>query len=104
MFRFLISISLAWAALLGSSHAQTPKPAPATPEWVNAEVVKIDAPRNRITLKHERIASIKMDAMTMPFKVKDKALLDGRKSGDKLQVVVQELDGDLFVTHMRALP
>ena len=75
--------------------------ASASPEWVQAEVTRIDLARKRVTLKHAPIASIKMAAMTMPFKVKDAALLDGYKVGDKLQVVVQDIDGDLFVTQVR---
>jgi Cu(I)/Ag(I) efflux system periplasmic protein CusF len=75
--------------------------APASVEWVNAEVTKLDLARKRVTLKHERIASIKMDAMTMPFKLKDAALFDGYKTGDKLQIVVQNDDGDLFITQVR---
>jgi Cu/Ag efflux protein CusF len=39
--------------------------------------------------------------MTMPFKVKEVALLEGYKVGDKLQVVVKDIDGDLFVTQVR---
>jgi Cu/Ag efflux protein CusF len=73
-------------------------------EWVNAEITRLQLDRNRVTLKHERIASIKMDAMTMPFKLKDKALLDGYKVGDKLQVVVKNEDGDLFITQVRKQP
>jgi Cu/Ag efflux protein CusF len=75
--------------------------APVSPEWVNAEVTKLDLARKRVTLKHAPIASIKMDAMTMPFKLKDVALFDGYKVGDKLQVVVKNDDGDLFVTQVR---
>jgi len=74
---------------------------PAGPEWVNAEVTRLDLARKRVTLKHAPIASIKMAAMTMPFKLKEVALLDGYKVGDKLQVVVKNHDGDLFVTHVR---
>jgi Cu(I)/Ag(I) efflux system periplasmic protein CusF len=73
----------------------------ATPEWVNAEVTKLDLARKRVTLKHAPIASIKMDAMTMPFKLKDAALFEGYKVGDKLQIVVKNDDGDLFITQVR---
>ena len=75
--------------------------ASASPEWVHAEVTRIDLARKRVTLKHAPIASIKMAAMTMPFKVKEVALLEGYKVGDKLQVVVKDIDGDLFVTQVR---
>ncbi|MBS7806367.1 copper-binding protein [Variovorax sp. PCZ-1] len=108
---FLRGLALALLAI-SSAFAQTNAAKPATPaavaptaiEWVNGEITKLDAPRSRITLKHERIASIKMDAMTMPFKVKDKALLDGRKVGEKVQFAVRMDDGDLFITQMRAMP
>ena len=83
-----------------SPSSAAPKPAAAA-EWVHGEITRIDAPRKRVTLKHERIASIKMDAMTMPFKLKDVALIDGYKVGDKLQFTVTNDDGDLFVTQVR---
>ena len=75
--------------------------APASPEWVNAEITKLDLARKRVTLKHAPIASIKMDAMTMPIKLKDVALFDSYKVGDKLQFVVKNDDGDLFITQVR---
>jgi Cu/Ag efflux protein CusF len=109
MFSFFIR-GLAIALLaLSTAFAQTtpPKPAasaPAAIEWVSGEITKLDAARSRVTLKHERIASIKMDAMTMPFKVKDKALLDGRKVGEKVQFAVRVDDGDLFIAQLRSMP
>jgi Cu/Ag efflux protein CusF len=111
MNKRLIGSTLVAATLLSTLglQAQTPgKPvasnaptAPASPEWVNAEITKLDLPKKRVTLKHAPIASIKMDAMTMPFKLKDTALFDGYKVGDKLQFVVKSDDGDLFVTQVR---
>jgi Cu/Ag efflux protein CusF len=83
-----------------SSMAQTA----AQPEWINAEVTRLQLDRKRVTLKHERIPSIKMDAMTMPFKLKDIQLFDGYKVGDKLQIVVKNDDGDLFITQVRKQP
>jgi Cu/Ag efflux protein CusF len=83
-----------------SSMAQTA----AQPEWINAEVTRLQLDRKRVTLKHERIPSIKMDAMTMPFKLKDTQLFDGYKVGDKLQIVVKNDDGDLFITQVRKQP
>ena len=83
------------------STAPTKATAPASTEWVNGEITRIDAPRKRVTLKHAPIASIKMDAMTMPFKLKDVALIEGYKVGDKLQFTVTNDDGDLFITQVR---
>jgi Cu(I)/Ag(I) efflux system periplasmic protein CusF len=91
------ALALPWAA---SSFAQNA----ASHEWVNAEITRLQLDRNRVTLKHERIPSIKMDAMTMPFKLKDAKLFDGYKVGDKLQIVVKNDDGDLFITQVRKQP
>jgi Cu/Ag efflux protein CusF len=105
---FAAALSLAWDLqaqapnkLTTSTAAATAAAASASPEWVNAEITKLDLAKKRVTLKHGAIASVNMDAMTMPFKLKDTALLDGYKVGDKLQVVVKEDDGDLFITQVR---
>jgi Cu/Ag efflux protein CusF len=113
MKKLLFTASFAAIGILAalSVQAQTAaKPAvdksttSAAPEWVQAEVTKLDLARKRVTLKHAPIASIKMDAMTMPFKLKDAALFEGYKVGDKLQIVVKNDDGDLFVTQVRKQP
>jgi Cu(I)/Ag(I) efflux system periplasmic protein CusF len=72
-------------------------PAWATTEWVGGEVVKLDAARSKVTLKHAPIKSVNMAAMTMPFKVKDAGVLAGLKVGDKVRFEVLEHDGELIV-------
>jgi Cu/Ag efflux protein CusF len=74
----------------------------AATEWVAAEVVKLDPARSKITLKHAPIKSIKMAAMTMPFKVRDAALLAPLKVGDKVRFQVVEKDGDLVIEEIEA--
>ena len=110
IFLSLLAGLVALAMFSQRAHSQSAPPtnaaaakaaAATSAEWVNGEITRIDAPRKRVTLKHERIASIKMDAMTMPFKLKDVALIDGYKVGDKLQFTVTNDDGDLFVTQVR---
>lgn len=106
----ITAAALAAILCLPAGLQAQPAPKPATPaadtaspspEWVHAEVTRLDLARKRVTLKHAPIASIRMAAMTMPFKVQEVALLEGYKVGDKLQVVVKEIDGDLFVTQVR---
>jgi Cu(I)/Ag(I) efflux system periplasmic protein CusF len=100
----LLVIGSAWAQTTPQKTSAAPALVPSAIEWVNGEVTQLDAARSRITLKHAPIASIKMDAMTMPFKVKDKALLEGRKVGEKVQFAVRVDDGDLFLIQMRSAP
>ncbi|MBI2768153.1 MAG: copper-binding protein [Burkholderiales bacterium] len=91
MKRFVLGL-----ALLAAGHAW------AGAEWVRATVTKVDAPRSRVTLKHERIKSIRMAAMTMPFKVKDGAALQGLKAGDKVRFTVALIDDEPVVTAIEA--
>jgi Cu(I)/Ag(I) efflux system protein CusF len=74
-----------------------------TPEWVRAEVVKAEPERARVVLKHERIKSIAMEAMTMPFKVDKGVALARFKPGDKVRFTVAEKDDHLVVTAMEPL-
>ncbi|KQW38521.1 copper-binding protein [Rhizobacter sp. Root404] len=84
------------AALAGAS------PAWAATEWVRGEVVRLDPARSRITLKHAPIKLVKMAAMTMPFKVRDAALLEPLKVGDRVRFEVLEHDSELIVQAIEA--
>jgi len=83
--------------LLAAGPAATPATAPAV-TWIAGEVRRVDARQHTVTLRHERITNLDMDAMTMVFKAKDPALLDGLKPGDKLRFAADMIGGDLVVT------
>jgi len=74
------------------------------PEWVRAKVVRSEPERKRVVLDHGPIKSLPMEAMVMPFKVKDAALLARVKPGDKVRFTVAEQDGELVVTAIEAAP
>jgi Cu/Ag efflux protein CusF len=95
----LLAAALFWMGPLAPSHAQTP----AKPEVVRAQVVKVDAPRGKVTLNHAPIKSIQMEAMTMPFKVKDAAMLQKIKTGDKVRFSVAVEDDELLITRIEAV-
>ena len=44
-------------------------------QWARAEIRKIDPENSKITLRHEALTQLSMGAMTMVFRVDDKALL-----------------------------
>lgn len=101
--RFFIRMSL--AALLGlgtAAMAHAAKPAPESAEVVKAQVIKVDAPRGKITLKHAPIRSIRMEAMTMPFRVSDPAMLAPLKAGDQVTFSVAMQDGELVIMQIKA--
>jgi Cu/Ag efflux protein CusF len=72
----------------------------APPEWVAAKVVKVEPERSRVTLDHERIKSIDMEAMVMPFKVEKAVDLKGFKAGDRVRFQLANKDDHLVVQAM----
>lgn len=66
-----------------------------------AEVRKIDLDGGKITLKHGEIKHLDMPGMTMVFTVKDKALLDKLKAGDKVLFMAVKDDGRYTVTQIQ---
>ena len=59
----------------------------------DGEVRKVDKDANKITLKHGPIQSINMPAMTMVFQVKDPAILNKVKAGDRVKFQAEMLPG-----------
>jgi Cu(I)/Ag(I) efflux system periplasmic protein CusF len=66
------------------------------------EVRKIDKEAKKITLKHGDIKNLEMPGMTMVFQVKDAALLDKVKAGDKVMFTAEKADGGIVVTAIEA--
>ncbi|MES2280750.1 MAG: copper-binding protein [Pseudomonadota bacterium] len=97
--------ALAMVLMVGASFARaeasTASKATAQSERVRGEVIRIDAARSRITLRHARIKSINMEAMTMPFKVREANMLDALKPGDKVNFSVAIQDDELVITELR---
>lgn len=54
-------------------------------DMTDGEVRKIDKDAGKLTLKHGEIKNLDMPGMTMVFQVKEPALLDKLKVGDKVK-------------------
>ncbi len=99
----ICALAIAFAVALSTAvFAQDVKPdaaeakAASDADMTNGEVRKVDKEAKRITLKHEDIKSLDMPGMTMVFQVKDGALLDKTKVGDKVKFKVIK-DGNAYV-------
>ena len=68
----------------------------------HGEIRKIDKAAAKITIKHGDIPSIAMPPMTMVFGVKDPALLDVAKAGDKIRFDAAQEGGKYIVTRLEA--
>ncbi len=64
---------------------------------VDGEVRKVDMGSKKITLKHGEIKNLDMPPMTMVFQVKDPAMLEKVKAGDKVQFTVDNVNGAMTV-------
>ena len=73
-------------------------PAMADGNMVKAEVMKVDKPAGKMTLKHGPIKNLDMDSMTMVFRVADPSMLDKVKAGDKIEFEADRVNGAITVT------
>ena len=62
------------------------------------EVRKVDKDARRITISHEPLENLNMPAMTMVFRVKEPAMLDQVKAGDKVKFQAEKIGGAFTVT------
>ena len=69
---------------------------------VKGEVKKIDEATGKITLKHGPIKNLGMDedGMTMVFRVKDPAMLEQVKTGDKVQFEADRAPDGITITKL----
>jgi len=78
-------------------HAGTPQATAASDALADGEIRKVDRDASKITIRHGPIANLDMPAMTMVFQVKDPALLDQVKAGDKVKFVADKIGGAYVV-------
>lgn len=84
-------------------HAATPAVAAANGgDMTDGEVRKIDKAAGKLTLKHGEIRNLDMPGMTMVFQVKEPALLDQVKVGDKVKFRAEKVAGVYVVTAIEA--
>ncbi len=105
LLRCILTASLFATAAVVQAQSATPAPqqvVPATIEMNDGEVRKVDLEQGRLTLKHGEIKSLDMPPMTMVFTVKDKALLNNLKAGDKIKFAVVSENRKYIITAIEA--
>jgi Cu/Ag efflux protein CusF len=82
-------------------HAPNPaKPAAASAALTDGEVRKVDKAAGKLTIKHGPMPKFDMPAMTMAYRVKDKAMLDQLKPGDKIKFDADGVGGEFTVLRL----
>lgn len=67
----------------------------------DGEVRKIDKDTKKVTLRHAEIKALDMPPMTMVFQVKDPAMLEQLKVGDKVKFRAENKGGTLTVIEIQ---
>ena len=88
------------SAAAAPAHAPQPPPASDAP-LVSGTVKKVDPAAGKVTLDHERIPNIDMEAMTMAYKVRSPAVLATLKPGDKVRFSAEMVGGQTLVTRIQ---
>lgn len=85
----VLSLSLGGAALAQSTPL------------VKGTVEKVDTKAGKITIDHEKVPNLDMDAMTMVWAAQNPAMLKGLKAGDKVQFTADRVNGQLTITKIQ---
>ena len=75
-----------------------------TATMTDGEIRKVDKGAKKLTIKHGAIKNLDMPGMTMVFQVKDPALLDKVKAGDKVKFKADMIGGSVVVTEIQLAP
>ena len=73
----------------------------ASADMADGEIRKVDKDAKKITIKHGEIKNLGMPPMSMVFQVKDPALLDKVKAGDKVRFKAEKAGGAIVVTDIQ---
>ena len=77
-------------------------PLPAFAEsFVRGVVEEITTEPQRLTIAHDAIPNLEMEAMTMVFRIADPAMLDDLAVGQQIEFEAERINGRLTVTTLR---
>ena len=101
----LLAISpITFAAAHGGAAKDVPDAKMAQTEsadMTDGEIRKVDVENKKITIKHGTIKNLDMPGMTMVFQVKDPAMVDRVKPGDKVRFKAEKANGAIVVTDIQ---
>jgi Cu(I)/Ag(I) efflux system protein CusF len=93
-------LALLVALLVAVPYAHVQAQAPAAHEATGI-VKSVDPAKGAVMLAHDPVKSLKWPAMTMPFTVKDKALLDKLQPGRKVQFEFVQQGRNYIITSVK---
>ena len=105
MAKLLAAVFSSFSLLLPAAYADEAHHKPAAGASQSAplsegEVRRVDKDAKKITIKHGPLANLDMPAMTMVFQVRDAALLNKVKPGDKVKFQAEKINGGYALTRI----
>lgn len=89
-----IGLMLPYVAHADDAHHKDSEAKPAAgAALTSGEVRKVGKETGKVTIKHGPLENLGMPAMTMVYRVKDPAMLDQLKAGDKINFVADKVNG-----------
>ena len=105
-----IVVSAAFVAIPAAVLADQPRAdsqpilvAAADQAMADGEIRKVDPAAKKLTIKHGELKNLDMPAMTMVFQVKDPAMLDKVKAGDKVKFRADKINGAITVVELETV-
>lgn len=71
-------------------------------DMADGEIRKVDMDSKKITIKHGELKNLDMPGMTMVFQVKDPAMLNKVKAGDKVRFKAEKVGSAFVVTDIQS--
>ena len=97
----IVGALLPLSALAVEAHHQpTTVGAAGDTQLTDGEIRKVDKEAKKITIRHGPIVNLDMPAMTMVFQVKDPAMLNQVRAGDKVKFQAEKIGGAFTVTRI----
>ena len=75
----------------------------ASPAWTEGEVARVEKTAGTVTIKHGAMPKLDMPPMTMPYRVKDRSVLEQLKPGDKIRFDVDAAGGVFTVVRLEKM-
>ena len=92
--KFLTTLSLSAALALASLPALAET-------YVRGIVEEVNAETGRLTINHEPLVDLDMEAMTMIFRLAEPEMIEGLEVGDTIEFVADRVNGRLTVVALR---
>jgi Cu/Ag efflux protein CusF len=102
-FAVLLALTISFAGHANDAHHPANDVRTAAAVLADGEVRKVDKSAGKLTIRHGPLANLDMPAMTMVFQVRDAAMLEQVKAGDKIKFAADKVNGAYTVMQIETV-